>query len=313
MGKDKNLVRFDWAIKRLLRDKANFVILEGFLSTLLGRPIKILSLLESEGNRKHSRNKTNRVDLLAKDADGSHILIEVQNESESSYFHRMLFETSRIINDYLSEGERYDQIKKVYNINIVYFPLGSGKDYVYKGKTEFRGIHDNELLKLPGHMQVKYNAEEISDLFPEYYILRANDFNRWSKVPLDQWMYFLSTSTIPEDADAPGLKEAEEKLRVASLPIEEQHEYYEHIRAMNSWNEQMEDALDRGKYQGRIEGLEEGRKEGRKEGIKEGRREGIIEGKWELIKSMLQSGMTIDDVSRISKIPVKEIEDYLNS
>ena len=42
----KNLVRFDWAIKRLLRNKANFVILEGFLSELLGEDIKIESILE---------------------------------------------------------------------------------------------------------------------------------------------------------------------------------------------------------------------------------------------------------------------------
>jgi hypothetical protein len=26
-----NLIRFDWAVKKLLRDKANFDVLEGFL------------------------------------------------------------------------------------------------------------------------------------------------------------------------------------------------------------------------------------------------------------------------------------------
>ena len=31
----ENLIRFDWAMKRLLRDKSNYVVLEGFLSTLL--------------------------------------------------------------------------------------------------------------------------------------------------------------------------------------------------------------------------------------------------------------------------------------
>lgn len=297
---DKNLIRFDWAIKRVLRDKANFGILEGLLSTLLERKIKILHILESEGNKKYAQNKTNRVDLLACEEDGSHILIEVQNESESSYFHRMLFETSRIINDYLKEGDRYDQIKKVYNINIVYFPLGAGKDYVYKGTTEFRGIHDNELLRLPEHMQVKYNVSEVSELFPEYFILRVNDFDKWSKVPLEQWLYFLSKSEIPDDANAPGLREAAEKLKVASLPVEEQHAYYEHLRAMNSWNEQMEDALDRGRLQGRKEGIEEGRKEGIEEGI------------WQMIKNMIDSGLSLSEISKISKISLADIKSHFN-
>jgi hypothetical protein len=44
----KNTIRFDWAIKRLLRNKANFGIPEGFLSELLGEDIKIDSILESE-------------------------------------------------------------------------------------------------------------------------------------------------------------------------------------------------------------------------------------------------------------------------
>ncbi len=30
----EKLIRFDWAIKKLLRDKANFSVLEGFLSAV---------------------------------------------------------------------------------------------------------------------------------------------------------------------------------------------------------------------------------------------------------------------------------------
>ena len=30
-GDDKRLVRFDWAVKRMLRDKANFGVLEGLM------------------------------------------------------------------------------------------------------------------------------------------------------------------------------------------------------------------------------------------------------------------------------------------
>ena len=47
---EKRIIRFDWAIKTLLRDKANFDILEGFLTALLKEEIRVVSLLESESN-----------------------------------------------------------------------------------------------------------------------------------------------------------------------------------------------------------------------------------------------------------------------
>jgi hypothetical protein len=47
----RKLVSFDWAIKRILRSKVNFEVLEGFLSELLYDDIKILEVLESESNQ----------------------------------------------------------------------------------------------------------------------------------------------------------------------------------------------------------------------------------------------------------------------
>ena len=92
--KERTYISFDWALKRLLRDKANFGVLEGFLTTLLNTNIKINRLLESEGNKNREDSKYNRVDLLAEDTDGELLLIEVQGEPEFAYFQRMLFGAS---------------------------------------------------------------------------------------------------------------------------------------------------------------------------------------------------------------------------
>jgi predicted transposase/invertase (TIGR01784 family) len=145
---NKKYIRFDWAMKRLLRDKANFGVLEGFLTTLLGHPIKIQKLLESESNQEYADDKQNRVDVLAEDEKGELYLIEIQNETEVAYFQRMLFGASKLVTEYINRGDNYERIRKVYSINIVYFNLGNGKDIVYHGKTEFRGIHNGELLSL---------------------------------------------------------------------------------------------------------------------------------------------------------------------
>ena len=58
-------IRFDWAMKRLLRNKANHAVLEGLLTSLLNEKITIVRFLESEGNQEDEDDKYNRVDLLA--------------------------------------------------------------------------------------------------------------------------------------------------------------------------------------------------------------------------------------------------------
>jgi len=256
----RTLVSFDWALKRLLRDKANFDVLEGFLSTLLETDIRIHKLLESESNKDRDDAKMNRVDILAEDTDGELLLIEVQGESEYAYFQRILFGASKLVTEYIDSGQNYDNIKKVYSINIVYFDLGQGKDFVYHGKTEFRGIHNNDVLKLSAFQRQKFGVDEVYKLYPEYYILKVNDFNRWSKVHLEQWIYFLATSDIPEDADAPGLKAAREKLQISQMSREEQAAYRRYLdnRVI------LADQIYTAKGEGRIEGRAEGRAEGEK-------------------------------------------------
>lgn len=218
-------IRFDWAMKRLLRNKANFVVLEGFLSVLLEQDIKIHKFLESEGNQDDAHDKYNRVDIMCEDAAGRRIIIEVQNERAYSYFQRMLYGTSKAITDYMELGDDYDKIQKVFSINIVYFDLGQGSDYVYRGRTDFRGLHDGEPLHLSEQQRKLFGADEPADLLPEYYVLKVNNFNKVAKESLDQWISFLKTGDIPDTFNAPGLPEARERLRIDSLPDDERRQY----------------------------------------------------------------------------------------
>lgn len=81
----KKHIRFDWAIKRLLRQKANFGILEGFLSELLKEDVKISEILESESNKEREDSKFNKIDILVKNTADDLMLIEVQNERERDF------------------------------------------------------------------------------------------------------------------------------------------------------------------------------------------------------------------------------------
>lgn len=221
----KKLIRFDWAMKKLLRHKVNFGILEGFLSELLRFDVTIESILESEGNKHDEYDKYNRVDILVKSQAGELMLVEVQNDSEIDYFQRMLFGVSKLVTEYIKEGEPYGTIKKIYSINIVYFGLGQGEDYVYEYKGEFVGLHKNDVL-LPTSLQKRnFKVEKVSDIFPKYYILKVNNFDDVAKEPLDEWIYFLKNSEVKDSFQAKGLDKAKEKLRYESLSEKEKKMY----------------------------------------------------------------------------------------
>ncbi|MBL0192313.1 MAG: Rpn family recombination-promoting nuclease/putative transposase [Saprospiraceae bacterium] len=229
----KKLIRFDWAIKRLLRNKANFVVLEGFLSELLFDNIKIEKILESESNQETEEDKYNRVDILTQNSKNELIIIEIQSSYEIDYFHRMAYGVSKSISENLKLGQQYSEIKKVISINIVYFDLGQGEDYIYKGKTDFIGLHQKDLLGLSEKQKTTFLKEEVSNIFPEYYLLKVNQFNDIAKDTLDEWVYFLKNSEVKDNFKAKGLKEAGEVLDIMRLPTDDQYGYNRYLDSLH--------------------------------------------------------------------------------
>lgn len=281
-------IRFDWAMKRLLRNKANFGVLEGFLTTLLKENIKIQKLLESESNQEDEFDKYNRVDILAENSKAELILIEVQNNNEYAYFQRMLFGTSKLVTEYINRGESYDNIRKVYSVNIVYFALGNGKDTVYHGKTEFRGIHEGDVLELSPFQKQTFKVDHVSQLYPEYYILKVNDFNQVAKSPLDEWIYYLNTGNIPDSATAPGLSEVREHLKLERMTKDELKAYYRHLDNIVI----LRDNIYTEREEGRMEGREEGRMEERRS----------------TARKMKAKGLDSDTISDVTGLSCEDIE-----
>ena len=251
-------IRFDWAIKRLLRQKANFDVLEGFLTVFLNEKVEIMEILESEGNQVSADDKFNRVDIKAKNSKGEIIIVEVQNTSELYYLERILYGVAKAITEHIKLGNTYQEVKKVYSISILYFDLGRGSDYLYIGQNNFVGVHTKDHLvistKEEGVIKPKYPAE----IFPTYYLVRVNNFNEVAKSPLEEWMRYLKEGVINEKTTVPGLREAREKLQYYSMSDAERYAYDEHVNAVMIQNDVLGNA--------RAEGLEQGRAEGRAEG-----------------------------------------------
>jgi hypothetical protein len=228
------VVRFDWALKHLLRDKSNFDILEGFLSALLeDDEIKVLQILESEANQEYESDKFNRVDLLIEDGNKRKIIIDIQNTRESHYLERLLFGTSKVIVDNIGLGQTFKEVAKVISVSILYFNLGSGDDYLYYGTTEFRGLNTGnplivkEKIEKTEDFEIKYKFTE-KKVFPEYYLIKVDKYPNVIKKKIDEWIYWFKNNQVLEGSTSKNIDKVKEKLARMNMTEEQRkvHERY---------------------------------------------------------------------------------------
>jgi predicted transposase/invertase (TIGR01784 family) len=269
----KRLVRFDWAMKRLLRNKASYVIFEGFLSELLRDDIKIKSILESESNRQTHDDRSNRVDMLVETGRGELVIVEIQRETEYDDLQRILYGTSKLLMEYIKSAAPYAKIRKIISISLVYFDLGVGEDYAYHGTTSFRGMNKQDILMLNNTQKELYKTGKIEHIYPEYDILKINHFDGIARNTIDQWIYFFKNEEIKDEFTARGLKEAKEELDVLKMNEDERREYDAYIESLRYQASMFESSYKVGEMKGIKKGMEKGIKkrieEGKKERIKE--------------------------------------------
>lgn len=299
MTTKRKLITFDWAIKRLLRSKANFGILEGFLSELLKQDITILDVLDSESNKDYKVDKFNRVDLKVRNHKQEIIIIEIQYDREYDYLQRIFYGVSKTAIEHLEESQSYAGITKVISINILYFDLGSGTDYIYKGTTRFIGLHNHDLLELNEKQKQLFKKDSVEALYPEYYLIKINRFNDIAKDTLDEWIYFLKNEEIKESFTAKGLKEAEEKLSIMKLPEDEQKAYEHYKDDLHYQASMFESSFGDGYY------------EGKSEGKIEGKIEGINEATINIALNLVKTGTTIEIIAKVTGLSETDIKEIL--
>ena len=295
----RKIITFDWAIKTVLRDKANFDVLEGFLSALFQRPISILDMLESETNRADESAKYNRVDLLAKLDSGESILVEMQYLSETAYLKRLAYGTAKTIVEHLKLGEPYTNVKKVYSISLLYFDVSrDGDDYIYHGRTEFAGFHTHNPVTLKKSLVGDEIRVGESNIFPEYYLIPLESFPNIIRDDLDQWVWAFKNNEVLDEFTAPGIDALKEKLDYLKMNEREKREYDTFMDyARSAWG-----MIDNARREGR----EEGKKEGREEGKKEGREEGARQKAREIALVFERQGLSSEQIAKATGMPVAE-------
>ena len=304
MEKYSNCIRFDWAAKYILRDKADFTILEGLVSAVIGEKVTILELLESESNQKQKDDKFNRVDIKAKNSRGDIILVEIQQREELDFLQRILFGVAKTITEHIKIGKNYNNVKKVYSINILYFDFGHGDDYIYHGSNNFTGLNTGDQLEVTTEELEGIKTVSSEKIFPEYYLLRVEKYDKVEpQTDREEWFCYLKWGYINPETKTPGLKEAYERLHELKMSPSERKAYDDHLETIMYQNS----VLGAARRDGRIEGREEGREEGLKAGRKEGMKLGIVKERLDIALKMKQNGMDYEAIKTITGLSEDEL------
>jgi len=317
--KTRSMISFDWAMKRLLRNKANYEVLEGFLSELLRRKIIIKYIGESEGNKKDKDDKTNRVEILVEADDRELVIIELQYLSQDDYFQRMLYGVSKAVTDHMSKGDPYANVRKVYSISIVYFDLGTGDDYVYHGFNNFTGLHTRTELQLTDKQRQLYGKTVPGDLYPEYYIIKVSKFDEVAKDTLDEWIYYLKTNYIRDDFTAKGINKAREILAYDNLTDEEKRDHDRMMEDRRNRDSEIITAFTDGEYKGLQKGeaigLEKGEaiglEKGKVIGMEEGLEKGRTEEKEQVVVNAFKMGITLENIPPLTGLTPNQIAEII--
>ncbi|MBQ3656649.1 MAG: Rpn family recombination-promoting nuclease/putative transposase [Bacteroidales bacterium] len=302
------LVRFDFAIKNMLRDKKNFDILEGFIEVFLGKKCKIQEILESESNQEYADDKFNRVDIKAKDTKGEIFIVEVQTTRYTYYLERILYGVSKAITEQLGNGDKYGNIKQVFSISVVYYDLGEGDDYFYECKSDFYGVHSHNILKLNRREELtleeikngdtrkfKYEAKYAHDIFPKYFLIRINAYKKFIADAMSEWMEFLKNNSIKSDTTVPGLQAAKEKLNTLKMTKAERISYERHLDSIRNEKEAF--------WTAETDAYAAGEEKGRAEGIAEGKKQQSIE----IARNFKKAGIDINIIAENTGLTIEEI------
>jgi len=209
----------------------------------------------------------------------------------------LLYATSKIIVEHQKLGKDFADISKIISISILYFNLGIGDDYIYVGFNEFFGLNTRTKLTFKKRVDIsetlepKYKFEE-KNIFPEYYLIIVERYKNIVKKRIDEWIYMIKNNEVAEGSTSKNIDKAKQKLAEMNMTVKERKVYEKYLINLGKDKDVVNTAKD------------EGREEGREEGMK-------IKAEKTAIK-LIKKGMSNEEISEITDLPISEIEELRN-
>ena len=299
---ERTIISFDYAIKNILRDKANFDILSGFLTEILRKPVEVLEIIDSVDDPDVDELQISRLELKASIDNGEIAIFEIQYIDQIDYLRKAIFKACKAMMDKVSKGVYYG-IKKICSINIAYFNMFDEykrKDYIFKANlTNFVGVYFEESLSFSSNLNPP--APVSDDL--EYFIIIPTQFDEKIRGRFDEWVYTLKNSRVRIDFTAAGIQAASDKLDLLKMTDEERAIYKSFTKADLSWKSQLYTAELKGKERA----LKKGKDKELTEGVKEAFAKGQKEKAYEIVTEMILDGVSVEKITKYTGLTFTEI------
>ena len=239
------------------------------------------------------------VDVRCTDNFGRHFIVEMQMYWTSSFKNRMLFNSGKAYVKQIDSGHKYSELQPVYGLSLVNDIFLSGEEYKDKFYHHYRLSHQ----EIPDEV-----IKGIELIFIELPKFKAQTYTEKKLRTL--WLRFLTeidetTSEVPEDLSSDNeIKEALEHLHVSAFTKNELNYYDKYWDKIRTERTALYDALTKGRKESE-KALEQNKKalEQNKKALEQNKKVIVNSA-----KAMLQAGISIKQVQKITNLSKDEIE-----
>ncbi len=288
-------LKVDYAFKQLFGQPQTADILMAFLNALLKRDgaerIVSVNFANTEASPERKDGKGMRLDVYVHTQHGERIDVEIQVKWQAEMPKRTLFYWADIYKSQANSGVNYENLKQAITINIVNFRCFHSTDRYH---TSYHVTEDIERFRLSDALEIHFVE------MPKYRKARKNRLREAVQNPLERWLLLLDASKNAR------IRKELEAVAMADTTME---------HALDVWNEISQDEASHHEYELRrkaimdeVTNMHSAEKKGLEKGLRKGRQEGKLEGKLEAAKAMLEDGLDVARVSRLTGIPVEELE-----
>lgn len=298
--------KIDIIFKRIFGVEENKPLLINLINSIVSKEdqVKEITLLNPYNAADFKGDKLSILDIKAVGQTGKRYNIEIQITDEADYDKRALYYWAKLYTEQLKKSEDYGTLNKAIGIHILHFSsIATSSKYhntfhiteKETGLPYFKDLelHTIELPKFSGSQ-----SQELEDLLTKI------------KTSLDLWTAFLTRynllpkGPLPTPVNSTAVQKALEVLDVISLDEREREIYESHLK----WMRIETNTLKKAHKDGHEEGLREGMEKGLQEGIEKGLQEGMEKRETEMVIAMLQSGLDLASIQKISNLPLEKIE-----
>jgi len=314
-GSNKRYIdlRYDIGFKIVLADPDRPEYMLELLRALIPeRRIASISFMNSEIIPEEVTDKRNVYDIRCIEEDGDSFVVEMQKNSYSYIYDRLVMYSGDPLKRMLKAGQDYSKIHPVYIICIADFFMGLSMDtekerrsLVRRARLVMNDTHEVLSDKLNFVFLQLPVVEELmkGQSFLEKFAFVIRNIGKMQEEPeeLKGNEYFDSLFKMAERTSL-----NQEKLKIYDNMIRDEIQ----IKAEKDFavKEAAQIAFAAGQTAGREEGREEGLAKGLAKGREEGREEGRTEEKYGIAKKLKDSGIPLEVISQSTGLTLEEVK-----